>query len=53
MTNDGGVQQVSAVVTREYSNWAIVPLPSNPAAIWLLPERILAQDECSDPFGHQ
>jgi regulation of enolase protein 1 (concanavalin A-like superfamily) len=30
-----GVQQVSAVVTREYSDWSVVPLPSNPAAIWL------------------
>ena len=30
-----GVQQVSAVVTREYSYWSVVPLPSNPAAIWL------------------
>ncbi len=30
-----GVQQVSAVVTREYSDWSVVPLPSNPAALWL------------------
>jgi regulation of enolase protein 1 (concanavalin A-like superfamily) len=31
----GGVQQVSAVVTREYSDWSVVPLPQNPSAIWL------------------
>jgi regulation of enolase protein 1 (concanavalin A-like superfamily) len=30
-----GVQQVSAVVTREYSDWSVVPLPHNPPAIWL------------------
>lgn len=30
-----GVQQVSAVVTRDYSDWSIVPMPSNPASIWL------------------
>jgi len=29
------VQQVSAVVTREYSDWSVAPLPSNPAALWL------------------
>jgi regulation of enolase protein 1 (concanavalin A-like superfamily) len=31
----GGVRQVSAVVTREYSDWSVAPLPGNPAAIWL------------------
>ncbi len=30
-----GIQQVSAVVTREYSDWSVTPLPSNPAALWL------------------
>ena len=30
-----GVQQVSAVVTRDYSDWSIVPMPSNPTSIWL------------------
>ncbi|MBW4549277.1 MAG: DUF1349 domain-containing protein [Symplocastrum torsivum CPER-KK1] len=30
-----GVQQVSAVITRDYSDWSIVPLPQNPASIWL------------------
>ncbi|MBN1285335.1 MAG: DUF1349 domain-containing protein [Anaerolineae bacterium] len=29
------VQQASAVVTNEYSDWSIVPLPQNPPAIWL------------------
>ena len=31
----GGVQQVSAVVTRDYSDWSVTPLPMNPAAIRL------------------
>lgn len=30
-----GVQQVSAVVTREVSDWSVVPCGNNPAAIWL------------------
>ena len=30
-----GVQQVSAVVTREYSDWSVAPLPDNPVALWL------------------
>src|SRR5437763_4410552 len=30
-----GVQQVSTVVTREYSNWAVVPLPDSPPPVWL------------------
>jgi regulation of enolase protein 1 (concanavalin A-like superfamily) len=30
-----GVQHVSAVVTREYSDWSVIALPHNPAAIWL------------------
>ena len=29
------VQQISAVVTRDYSDWSIVPMPDNPSAIWL------------------
>lgn len=29
------VQQVSAVVTRDYSDWSIVPMASNPTSIWL------------------
>ena len=30
-----GVQHVSAVVTRDYSDWSVVPMPNNPPAIWL------------------
>lgn len=30
-----GVQHASAVVTRDYSDWSIVPLPQNPLSIWL------------------
>jgi regulation of enolase protein 1 (concanavalin A-like superfamily) len=30
-----GIQQVSAVITRDYSDWSVVPLPQNPAAIWI------------------
>jgi hypothetical protein len=30
-----GVQQVSAVVTRDYSDWSVVPLPNNPASLWV------------------
>ncbi|MBH8555694.1 DUF1349 domain-containing protein [Nostocaceae cyanobacterium CENA357] len=29
------VQQVSAVVTRDYSDWSVVPMPHNPPAIWM------------------
>ena len=34
-----GVQQASAVVTREYSDWSITPLPSNPESFWLRMKR--------------
>jgi regulation of enolase protein 1 (concanavalin A-like superfamily) len=30
-----GLQYVSAVVTRDYSDWSVAPLPQNPPAIWL------------------
>ena len=29
-----GVQQASAVLTRDYSDWSVIPLPSNPSSIW-------------------
>jgi uncharacterized protein len=29
------VQQASAVVTREFSDWSVVPLPDNPPSLWL------------------
>jgi regulation of enolase protein 1 (concanavalin A-like superfamily) len=35
-----GVQQASAVVTRDYSDWSVVPLAANPPAIWLRLTRI-------------
>jgi regulation of enolase protein 1 (concanavalin A-like superfamily) len=34
-----GVQQASAVVTRDYSDWSVVPLPQNPASLWLQVQR--------------
>jgi regulation of enolase protein 1 (concanavalin A-like superfamily) len=34
-----GVQQVSAVITREYSDWSLVPLAHNPASLWLQVKR--------------
>ncbi len=30
-----GAQHVSAVVTRDFSDWSVVPLPQNPPALWL------------------
>lgn len=30
-----GVQQISAVVTRDYSDWSIVPAPQNPPSLWV------------------
>jgi regulation of enolase protein 1 (concanavalin A-like superfamily) len=30
-----GVQHVSAVVTRDYSDWSVVPLLQKPSALWL------------------
>jgi regulation of enolase protein 1 (concanavalin A-like superfamily) len=30
-----GVQQVSAVVTRDYSDWSVVPMPQNPDSLWM------------------
>lgn len=30
-----GEQQVSAVVTREFSDWSVVPLADHPPALWL------------------
>ena len=34
-----GVQQASAVITREFSDWSIVPLADNPPAIWIRVQR--------------
>jgi len=41
------VQQVSAVVTREYSDWSVVPLSGNPAALWLRLTRRVSAIEIS------
>ena len=30
-----GIQHVSAVVTRDYSDWSVVPIPQNPPTLWL------------------
>jgi regulation of enolase protein 1 (concanavalin A-like superfamily) len=35
-----GVQQASAVVTRDFSDWSVVALPDNPRAIWFRVQRI-------------
>lgn len=35
-----GIQQASAVITREFSDWSIVPLPDNPKTIWMQVKRI-------------
>lgn len=34
-----GVQQASAVVTRDFSDWSVVPLASHPASIWFKARR--------------
>lgn len=30
-----GVQQLSAVVTRDFSDWSVTPAPGNPTSLWL------------------
>lgn len=35
-----GVQQASAVITREFSDWSIVALPDAPRSVWFRAERI-------------
>jgi uncharacterized protein len=42
-----GVQQASAVITRDFSDWSIVPLPDNPPAIWIRIERTSTAVEVS------
>lgn len=34
-----GMQSVGAVVTREFSDWSVLPLPDNPPSIWLRLQR--------------
>jgi len=42
-----GVQYVSAVVTNDFSDWAVSPLPQNPPAIWL---RLVRRAEAVEIF---
>ena len=35
-----GMQHISAVVTRDYSDWSIIPAPHNPPAFWLRVKRM-------------
>lgn len=35
-----GIQYASAVVTRDFSDWSVVPLDPSPAALWLRVQRI-------------
>jgi hypothetical protein len=35
-----GMQHVSAVVTRDYSDWSIIPALHNPPALWLRVKRM-------------
>jgi len=35
-----GVQQASAVVTRDFSDWSVVPLEDNPKSAWIRLQRI-------------
>ncbi len=30
-----GMQHISAVVTRDFSDWSVIPAPDNPASVWL------------------
>jgi hypothetical protein len=42
-----GTQHASTVITRDYSDWSIVPIPSNPATIWFKAQRT---KECIETF---
>lgn len=41
----GGVQQASAVATRDFSDWSVTPLTDNPASIWL---RVTRRGDCAE-----
>ena len=45
-----GMQHVSAVVTRDYSDWSIIPAPHNPPALWLRLKRMGDAVEISYSF---
>lgn len=42
-----GTQQISTVVTRDFSDWAFAPLAENPPSIWLRLQRIAETIEVS------
>ncbi|MFC6863137.1 DUF1349 domain-containing protein [Halomicroarcula sp. GCM10025817] len=42
-----GVQQASAVLTRDYSDWSVLPLEEDPGSVWVRVERIGATLEVS------
>lgn len=42
-----GVQQASAVVTRDFSDWSVVPLPDNPPSVWL---RVMRKAEAVEVY---
>ncbi len=42
-----GVQQASAVVTRDFSDWSVVPLAGNPSSVWFKVLRIGSAIEVS------
>lgn len=42
-----GIQQASTVITRDFSDWSILPIPSNPEAIWFKAKRT---KECIETF---
>ncbi|GAB1542389.1 DUF1349 domain-containing protein [Scytonema sp. NUACC21] len=48
-----GVQHVSAVVTRDYSDWSVVPLRQNPGSLWLRLHRRSATIEVQYSFDGQ
>lgn len=45
-----GVQQASAVVTRDFSDWSVIPLDNNPKSSWIRMQRIGTAFEVS--FSH-
>jgi len=42
-----GVQQAGAVITRDVSDWSVLPLESDPASVWIRVERIGSAVEVS------
>jgi regulation of enolase protein 1 (concanavalin A-like superfamily) len=48
-----GVQNISAVVTRDYSDWSVVPLSQSPSTVWLRASRRKEAVEISYSFDNQ